>query len=259
MNGGLLSSIRETIKRKIFASRLFRRFATRYGVEHLLLPGLISGTSSTALRNMLLLPPSKYQTQLNQDIFALLLSHFKAGYFIEIGANDGYTLSNTIYLEEHFGWRGLLIEANSRYIQSLSTRKNSCVINKAVSTDEGSATFVDAGLYGGLSQGLDSLHLSHTRDAPMIVVVCEQLENILREAEAPHVIDFISIDVEGGELPILKQMVKSTYRFKCGCIEHNHRPYDVAEFTRLLVGAGYLIWGQGQTGHDLFFYDGKQK
>ncbi|MCR9057134.1 MAG: FkbM family methyltransferase [Rhodobacteraceae bacterium] len=38
------------------------------------------------------------------------ISH-DGGYFIELGANDGVSQSNTMLLEEKYGWRGLLIEA----------------------------------------------------------------------------------------------------------------------------------------------------
>ena len=35
---------------------------------------------------------------------------FQNGFFIEVGAHDGYTQSNTYFLEKHQLWRGLLIE-----------------------------------------------------------------------------------------------------------------------------------------------------
>ena len=34
----------------------------------------------------------------------------QAGYFVELGANDGLMQSNTWFLEKRFGWRGVLIE-----------------------------------------------------------------------------------------------------------------------------------------------------
>ena len=34
------------------------------------------------------------------------------GFFVEIGAYDGETGSNTLFLEKHKSWDGLLIEAN---------------------------------------------------------------------------------------------------------------------------------------------------
>lgn len=35
---------------------------------------------------------------------------FRRGYFVEAGANDGFSQSNTAYFERYLGWRGLLVE-----------------------------------------------------------------------------------------------------------------------------------------------------
>ncbi len=35
--------------------------------------------------------------------------NFRDGIFVELGANDGFTQSNTYHLEKFLGWRGLLI------------------------------------------------------------------------------------------------------------------------------------------------------
>src|ERR1700755_589614 len=47
----------------------------------------------------------------------------KNGTFIEAGAFDGETFSNTLNLEKEFGWSGLLIEPNPFQYQLLA-RKN---------------------------------------------------------------------------------------------------------------------------------------
>jgi hypothetical protein len=41
------------------------------------------------------------------------------GFFIECGALDGETRSNTLYLERFLGWRGLLVEANPSNVEML--------------------------------------------------------------------------------------------------------------------------------------------
>lgn len=206
---------------------------------------------------MLVLPPCEHRAQLNQDIFALLMNKFRPGFFLEIGANDGFTLSNTVYLEKEFGWKGVLVEANPKYLALLSAREGAVIVNKAVSSKKGQAAFIDAGLYGGLEYSLDESHRSHTSGAASIMVECMGLQEILDTTAAPARIDFVSIDVEGGEVPIIEQLVSVNRRFGCGCVEHNGRRAQYAHMVRMLANSGYQVIWENQTAHDLFFVDSK--
>lgn len=247
--------IKSGIRERIVQLGILRRPSIRYCIENELLPSLLARTPSNTVREMLNLPLSEYHTQLNQDVFALLMNQFRAGFFFEIGANDGFTLSNTVYLEEHFGWKGILVEANQKYMTSLAERNKSVIVNKAVSSQKGKAEFIDAGLYGGLKASLDNTHYLHTKDAACITVDCMRLQEILDITDAPQQIDFVSIDVEGGEVQIVEQMVAVNHRFRCGCIECNKRMEDHKRIVALLKAAGYkVVWGN-QTGSDLFFID----
>jgi len=229
-----------------------RRAALRYCIDYLQLPHLFVVTPSQALRAMLMLPPGESSSQLNQDIFALLVNRFRPGYFLEIGANDGTTLSNTLYLEAEFGWRGGLIEANPRYEAALK-RRSADVLMKGIGSEERAAQFVDAGLYGGLATQIDAVHENITRSAPRIDIQLTTLTKALAELNAPGVIDFLSVDVEGAELPIIRQLVESEYRARCGCIEVNLRSKDRSEIKRLLAAHNYRVVWEGQTCQDLFF------
>jgi len=185
------------------------------------------------------------------------MNHFKPGYYIEIGANDGFTLSNTLYLEEHFGWSGLLVDANPKYQESLSQRKRATIINKAIGETSCVVQFVDAGLHGGVKKSLDPLHAHHTDQCPVISVPCVTLQQMFNDADVPQVIDFLSIDVEGGEIPIVRQLVQNTRRVRCGCIEANDRKDDIVIIKQLLNHAGYKIMWEDMTGQDVFFADPK--
>jgi FkbM family methyltransferase len=185
------------------------------------------------------------------------VNQFQPGYFIEIGANDGFTFSNTVYLEEHYGWTGVLVEANTKYANSLSKRKKSLIVNQAISDQSGVSEFIDGGLYGGLTHSLDQTHSRYTNNAPTITVPCITLEEMFHLAQSPKVIDFLSIDVEGGEIPIARQFISSDRRVRCGCIEVNYRNDDITELDNILEKAGYMVVWRGFTGHDIFFIDPK--
>lgn len=251
----ILGSVNKFVRERFVKIDFMSRPSIRYGIENKLLPSLLARTPCNSVREVLNLPVSAYQTQLNQDVFALLMNQFRTGYFLEIGANDGFTLSNTVYLEECFNWEGTLIEANPKYLESLTKRKKSVVVNKAVSAQKGKAEFVDAGLYGGLKSGLDASYIHYTQNAASITVECMSLQEILDSVNAPKNIDFVSIDVEGGEVPIVEQMVSVDRRFKCGCVEYNAREADYERIVTLLNAAQYKVIWKNQTEHDLFFID----
>lgn len=245
--------IKSLLRKIVLGMQTFRRPSVRYCSTHGLLPGVLVQTPSKVVRDLFFLPESPYSTQLNQDIFALLINRFESGYFLEIGANDGFTLSNTIYLEEHFGWKGLLIEANPQYSSSLERRAANSVI-AAIVDKAGSYEFCNAGLYGGIKDRLDSQHEARFKDANVINVRGARLEPILTENHAPELINFVSIDVEGAEVEIVKQLCGlRSHKFLCGCVEHNGREDDYRKIKQLLEESGYLIVWERQTSHDLFF------
>jgi len=68
----------------------------------------------------------------NIEVLPLILGAAggEPGIFVEIGANNGLTGSNTLLLERCFGWTGLLIEANpDTFHKLLQSGRNSTMIN----------------------------------------------------------------------------------------------------------------------------------
>lgn len=251
--------IKALLKSIFFSCDFFRRPSVLYCANNFLLPEVLTNTPSVEMRKLLFLPDSSYYTQLNQDIYALLINRFSSGFFLEIGANDGFTFSNSLYLEKYFGWNGLLVEANPKYRESLQQRSSNSVI-AAITQNEGVYLFSDSGLYGGLLDHLDATHKAKTMNSKNIVVPGITLKTVLSDNNAPPVINFISIDVEGAEMNIVEQLCQLTdYRFTCGCIEYNNRVDDYSRMRRLLEHAGYHTVWVGQTSHDLFFVDEKAK
>ena len=51
----------------------------------------------------------------------------KPGSFVELGALDGTTFSNTLLLERCYNWTGLLIEANAENYEQLQRAKRKAV------------------------------------------------------------------------------------------------------------------------------------
>jgi hypothetical protein len=79
-----------------------------------------------------------YNSQVGQDRFVLsILKNKKNGYFIEIGSNDPKLINNTFILEKDFNWSGIMVEYDSKWLQSYKdTRPNSIhVIDDATKID----------------------------------------------------------------------------------------------------------------------------
>jgi FkbM family methyltransferase len=124
------------------------------------------------------------------------------GFFVEVGASDPVVYSQTNALEQR-GWTGVLVEPLPERAQLLRARRKAKVFELVCSSpdDEGKQLqFYVSGIYSSLRPGLVTANAS-LKD--VITVRATTLDHILREANAPTPIDFVSIDVEGHEIAVL--------------------------------------------------------
>jgi hypothetical protein len=76
--------------------------------------------------------------QAQQDKFILnILKNKRNGYFLEIGSNDAVAINNTYLLEKNYGWRGIMIEYDWKFLPGYKhLRPNSThVIHDATKID----------------------------------------------------------------------------------------------------------------------------
>jgi hypothetical protein len=91
-----------------------------------------------------------YYSQLGQDSFVdELLNKKENGFFIEIGANDGKSHSNTLFFEEKRNWLGICVEPLLDKFQELNEFRKSINLNICISDFDG-----DIVNYGENSQRL---------------------------------------------------------------------------------------------------------
>lgn len=137
------------------------------------------------------------------------------GVFLDLGANDGITLSNTHALALN-GWKGLCVEPSPipfRKLQALySNNPHITCINIAIAEYNGTATLYDSnshlsqddwGLLSTLKQEeTDKWNNQHfTKETIQVATYNSLIEN------SPHkVFDLISIDCEGMDYQILTQI-----------------------------------------------------
>jgi len=155
------------------------------------------------------------------DVKLLKYLNFTDGVFIEAGANDGISQSNTYIFERGLGWKGLLVEPNS--IKASICRKNrpnSIVENVALVSD----TYTDTTIKGDFNQpdwgeslsGMvidsgdwttDSIEFErrfkeNQRSEFIVQVPVSTLTSILEKYNFSK-IDLFSLDVEGYEISVL--------------------------------------------------------
>ena len=80
-----------------------------------------------------------YHSQHGQDRFvADLLFHSKrGGVFVDVGAYEGITFSNTLHFEREFGWTGIAVEPHPASFAELAASRNCLVSNCCMSPFRG--------------------------------------------------------------------------------------------------------------------------
>lgn len=159
------------------------------------------------------------------------------GYFVEVGANDPRERSQTWHLEQA-GWKGVLIEPQPDLAAELRNRRKANVFGVACSSPENAGRVLPLHVAGPLSS------LNRQRMAPgstpegVINVPVRTLDAVLEEAGTPVGLDFLSIDVEGHEIEVLRGFDIARWRPRLILLEDH-----VADLSRhrYLKRAGYRI------------------
>jgi FkbM family methyltransferase len=159
----------------------------------------------------------------------------RAGFFVEVGANDPQHMSQTWHLEQ-LGWTGVLVEPQPELAEALRRRRRSKVFAVACSSPQMSGRTLPLHLSDIHSSLNPHFFVAGAHTTGVIEVPLRTLDDILSEAQAPIPIDFLSIDVESHEIDVLAGLDLAKWRPRLILIE------DLAmdlRLHRLLVSRGY--------------------
>jgi FkbM family methyltransferase len=182
-------------------------------------------------------------SQWSQDIFVMFATHLKRnGQFLEIGGADGYTHSNTYSLERHWGWTGTLVEPDPSQFDTLRRSRPGNILLNAAIIPNGTSEFVMLRRVGQLSaidgyEGQDVHYETRMASQDLHKVNSISLTDLLRQTQY----DYFSLDVEGAEFEILKNVDwRAIRKPSCLTVEHNFRETEKVELLRLLTDNGYV-------------------
>jgi FkbM family methyltransferase len=204
------------------------------------------------------------QSQNYQDVFVLYETNYKRdGYFVEFGATDGISISNTLLLQEKYGWQGILAEPNPYWHEALEKNRSHQHISKeCVYSETGKEIEFIASNAPDLSSikelAAKDEHEEARNEGQTILVKTTSLVDLLDKYEAPEEIDYLSIDTEGGEYIILKAFFDNPkkYTIKTMTVEHNYIVQDREKIHALLVQNGYKRKFQELSRCDDFYVKG---
>jgi FkbM family methyltransferase len=186
-----------------------------------------------------------YLSKAGQDKFIhnKFFKNKKDGFFIEIGAYDGTSGSNCFFFEKYLGWNGIAIEPSPNQFEILKKNRNCTCLNNAISNKNKKIEFVNviegytemSGINNkGYQRNLEILENHHLSKIEKININCITFPEAINENT---IIDYLSIDVEGGEYDILESIDFEKYNIKIISIENNEP--DKINFLNFLKEKNY--------------------
>jgi len=156
----------------------------------------------------------------------LIVRHFfndrKNGVFVDVGCWHWHKHSVTAYLEKRLGWSGIAIDALPHFEPGWKKhRPKSKFFQYAVTSKSGEeVTFFAAGMVSSL----DPTHISNFKMLkgkvePRAIKVPTVTLNDLLEKQGVEKVDFMNMDIEGGEPDALMGFDIKKYRPELVCIE----------------------------------------
>ncbi len=198
----------------------------------------------------MLWPDSPYRSQAGQDrVIDRLFQGKTGGVFADIGGYDGTSGSNTLFFEQMRGWTGLLAEPVPAQLAKARRARKCLCLDCAVAAEAGTASFIVVAegytQMSGLAQTYEPGLLAQVRQDPrhkeeQLTVQTRTLSDLLTETGFPHP-DFVSLDIEGGEIAVLESFPFDRHDISAWSIENNtaspripqimrDRGYDLVEF-----------------------------
>ena len=203
----------------------------------------------------------KYFSQAGQDkiIKEFFFKNKKNGFFVEIGAFDGIQGSNCYHFEKFLNWDGIAIEPSRIQFEKLKKNRKCKILNEAVSHEIKEVEFVE--VIEGLTQ-MSGINDNFYQRNMKIITKNERsktqsinLKTITFEQAVPKNtdIDYLSIDIEGGEMDLLNSINFNDNNIKLISVENNIPAEQ--NFKDFFDSKNFVYFDR--VGQDEIFYNSK--
>ncbi|KAG0717557.1 Protein Star [Chionoecetes opilio] len=165
----------------------------------------------------------------------------EGGFFIECGALDGETRSNTLVFEKEYGWRGVLIEGDPKNFEVVRKKnRRAWAVNGCLSTSPypNVVMFKQSFNVGKIS----SLETGQNKSG-YAEVQCLPLYSILLALNTTTV-DYFSLDVEGAELGVLRTIPWDKVNIKTLSVEFIHGVEGKEALRHYMEKLGYRMYSE---------------
>jgi FkbM family methyltransferase len=205
----------------------------------------------------------KYVSQHKQDavLDQVVFTNHSPGVFLDIGANDGITYSNTFFLEKERRWNGVCVEPLQKAFEKLKAGRNCILENCAVGSEDKEDDFLQitgyAEMLSGLMKNYNKKHLervdkeiaAYGGEKKIITIKTVNINNLLARHKM-FKIDYCNIDTEGSELEIIRAIDFSKVSIGVITVEANYKAERIKmKWLLFLKGYRYIT----NLGNDMLF------
>lgn len=197
----------------------------------------------------------QFYSQVGQDriVYETYFAHNpKKGFFVDIGAHNGVSLSNTFFYEKELGWQGICIEPIPEIFEQLRNNRSCICINGCISDRTGIVEFTQLicpsmyiEMLSGITEKYDPKHiqrinseLAQCNGSKKIIKVQSYLLADLLDQYGIDEVDYLSLDTEGGELDILRTIPFKRIKINVISVENN---YGDPNMKRFLESQGFKL------------------
>lgn len=196
-------------------------------------------------------------------LLGLCGSHPK-GVFVEVGAVDGYLLSNTYFLEKMLDWTGVVVEPIKAHADSSKHNRWVPTFNGLVYDREGEADFLHINGYSESLSGIEAAYApshkeranreiaQHNLKTQTVRLPCKTI-NGLMEAYNLTRADYLSLDVQSAELRVLRAYDPKKNPIKCISLDLNG--CNAEEIEEWFKVNGYIEHWRHQSADEVMYVD----